>query len=291
MQEGSLRFEPSISLRPFGQEEYGNRVEVKNVNSVKFVVLALEYEIARQTQILDNGETVAQETVLYDEFRNETRPMRRKEESHDYRYFPEPDLVPATLTEEQISEVRSSIPELPLAKKRRFIEEYKLPTYDADVLVDDPGIAAWFESCAKLHNDPKSVSNLIMNDVMKELNSRELSIADFPVSVEAAADLLQRVEAGEVSKNKGREVFAEMVATGKSAGSIIEEKGMRQIGDSDEVRKMVEDAIAQNPKAAEQYKSGKGKAKGALVGGVMRASKGKADPQLVNKLIDEIVLG
>ncbi|MDP7132157.1 MAG: Asp-tRNA(Asn)/Glu-tRNA(Gln) amidotransferase subunit GatB [Planctomycetota bacterium] len=291
MQEGSLRFEPSVSLRPFGQEEYGNRVEIKNVNSVRFVVLALEYEIARQTQILDNGGAVSQETVLYDEFRNETRPMRRKEESHDYRYFPEPDLVPATLTEDQIAEVRSSIPELPLARKLRFTKEYELPTYDAGVLVEEPGIAEYFEECAKLHSDAKAVSNLIMNDVMKELNSRELSIGDFPVSVEAAADLLQRVKAGEVSKNKGREVFAEMVESGKSAGAIIEEKGMRQIGDTDEVRQMVEDAIAQNPKAAEQYKSGKGKAKGALVGGVMRASKGKADPQLVNKLIDEIVLG
>lgn len=291
MQEGSLRFEPSVSLRPFGQEKYGNRVEVKNVNSVKFVVLALEYEIARQTQILDSGGTVAQETVLYDEFRNETRPMRRKEESHDYRYFPEPDLVPANVTEDQIIEVRSAMPELPLAKKHRFIEQYELPAYDAEVLADDPGIAAWFESCAKLHSDAKAVSNLIMNDVMKELNSRKISIEEFPVDVEAAADLLRRVEAGEVSKNKGKEVFAEMAASGKNPGDIIEQKGMRQIGDSDAVRKMVEDAIAQNPQAAEQYKSGKGKAKGALVGSVMKVSKGKADPQLVNQLIDEIVLG
>ncbi|MDP6503424.1 MAG: Asp-tRNA(Asn)/Glu-tRNA(Gln) amidotransferase GatCAB subunit B, partial [Planctomycetota bacterium] len=197
----------------------------------------------------------------------------------------------ATLTEDQIAKVRSSVPELPLARKLRFTKEYELPAYDAGVLVEEPGIAEYFEECAKLHSDAKAVSNLIMNDVMKELNSRELSIGDFPVSVEAAADLLQRVNAGEVSKNKGREVFTEMVESGKSAGAIIEEKGMRQIGDTDEVRQMVEDAIAQNPKAAEQYKSGKGKAKGALVGGVMRASKGKADPQLVNKLIDEIVLG
>ena len=291
MQEGSLRFEPSISLRPFGQEKLGSRVEVKNVNSVRFVLAALEYELERQTDILDSGGTVAQETVLYDEFRNETRAMRTKEESHDYRYFPEPDLVPVELTPERIEAVRESLSELPLAKKQRYISDLGLPEYDAGVLVDDPDIAAYFEECHGLLPDAKAISNLIMNEVMRELNERKIGIEEFAVRPEGVAEVLKCVEAGEVSKNVGREVFSEMLATGKSAAEIIEEKGLRQIGDEDETRQLVQQAIDQNPAAAEQYTSGKKKAKGAIVGATMRATKGKADPQLVNQLIDEILLG
>ena len=291
MQEGSLRFEPSISLRPPGQEEYGNRVEVKNVNSIRFVLAALEYEHERQTEILDQGGEVARETVLYDEARNETRSMRTKELAHDYRYFPEPDLVPVQVAPEDLEKVRAALPELPLARKRRYMAELGLPAYDAGVIVEDPGVADYFDACASRFSDAKAVSNLVMNEVMKELNERKIGIEELPVRPEAAVELLERTEAGEVSKNVGREVFAEMVATGKSAAEIIESKGLRQIGDADEIRDFVQQAIEQNAKAAEEYKGGKKKAKGALMGQVMRLSKGKADPNLVNQLLDELLLG
>ncbi|MDP6506103.1 MAG: Asp-tRNA(Asn)/Glu-tRNA(Gln) amidotransferase subunit GatB [Planctomycetota bacterium] len=289
MQEGQLRFEPSVSLRPIGQEELSNRVEIKNVNSVRFVMSALEYEIDRQTDILDSGGTVAQETVLYDEVRDETRPMRTKEQAHDYRYFPEPDLVPVVLTEEELAEAKSQIPELPLEKRKRYVDELGLPAYDASVLVEDPGVAKYFEDCAALHSDAKAISNLIMNEVLKELNERKIVIDEFPVAASGVADLLKRIDDGEVSKNKGREVFADMVASGKDAGTIIEEKGLKQVGDADTIRQWVQAAIDNNSKAAEDYRSGNKKAKGALVGGVMRESKGKADPAEVNRLIDEIL--
>jgi aspartyl-tRNA(Asn)/glutamyl-tRNA(Gln) amidotransferase subunit B len=290
MQEGSLRFEPSISLRPFGQEKYGSRVEIKNVNSVRFVLAALEYEVRRQTEILDRGGSVARETVLYDADRGETRPMRSKELAHDYRYFPEPDLVPAALSAAQIEQIRSAMPPLPLARKQRYVSELGIPAYDAGVLVEEPGVADYFEACVALFPDAKAASNLVMNEVMRELKERKLGIEAFPVRPDAAADLLKRMEAGEISKSVGREVFAEMVETGRSAGEIIEAKGLRQIGDTDEIRGLVRQAIEQNLAAAADYRAGKKKAKGSLVGQVMRLSKGKADPQLVNRLIDELLL-
>ena len=289
MQEGSLRFEPSISIRPFDQKKLGNRVEIKNVNSVRFVVSALEFEIARQAEILDSGGTVKQETALFDETRNETRPMRTKEYAEDYRYFPEPDLVPNHLSRERLEEVKASLPELPLARRQRFLNKYGLPEYDAGVLVGDPGVADYFEECTRLHSDFKSVSNLVMNDILRELGERRIEIGEFTVSPEAASDLLERVAGGEVNKNQSREVFAEMVETGKSAGDIIEEKGLRQIGDEDTLSDLVKESIANNPQAADEYRAGKKKAKGALVGPIMQATKGKANPQVINQLIDELL--
>ncbi|MBI2194080.1 MAG: Asp-tRNA(Asn)/Glu-tRNA(Gln) amidotransferase subunit GatB [Planctomycetes bacterium] len=289
MQEGSLRFEASISLRPFGQEKLGPRVEIKNVNSVRFVLGALECEIRRQTELLNRGESVPQQTVLYDVRHDETRPMRSKEHAEDYRYFPEPDLVPLHLSPERLEAIRATIPELPLARKQRFMQCLGLSSYDAGILVEDPAIAGYFEACAALHADAKAVSNLITNEVLRELKERRLTIDAFPVRPEGLADLLRRMDAGEVSKTVARDVLTEMVATGRGAGPIIEAKGLRQIGDEAVLRALVLQAMQQNPKAVSEVRAGKSKARGALVGPVMRATQGKADPGLINRLIQELL--
>jgi len=285
MQEGSLRFEASISLRPPGDAEYGSRVEIKNVNSMKAVASALEYEARRQADLLDRGEPVARETRLWDDAAGRTKPMRSKEQAHDYRYFPEPDLVPVEVDEAWLERVRASLPELAHARKRRFIEKLGLPDYDAGVLVADKALADYFEQCVALGAEPKAASNWLMGSVLRELKTRGIGIGELPVSPAALVELIGLVDAGTIAARTGKEVFAQMAQTGRPAAEIIERRGLRQISDSTELEAVVLDVLRRNPKAVADLRAGKKKAQGFLMGQVMRATRGKANPQVARDLI------
>ena len=285
MEEGSLRCDANVSIRPVGQKEFGTRAELKNLNSFKFIQKAIEYEVDRQTKLLDQGDTVKQETRLYDADRNETFPMRSKEEAHDYRYFPDPDLVPIMIDEAWVEELRKTIPELPEQKRERFVKNYKIPEYDAGVLTSSKPLADYFEQCTALFPQPKTISNWMMGDLLRELKKDGRNIVDCPVSPSALVDLLKLIESGTISGNIAKGIFEEMYQTQKSAGSIVEEKGLKQITDSSAIEKIVAEVLQANPSQVEEFKGGKEKVLGFLVGQVMKASKGKANPAMVNKLL------
>ena len=286
MQEGKLRFEPSISLRPEGREELGARVEVKNIGSISAAVKSVEYEIKRQTELLDAGETVAQETRLWDERFERTAVMRRKETSADYRYFPEPDLVEIHLDEKWLARVRASIPELPVARRLRFQRELGLSEYDAGVLTDDLPLANYFEQCIKQGQaSAKSVANWVINDVLRLLKEREMSVADFTCPPARIASLAALVDSGELTLVTAREVFAEMIEKDEEPAAIVEAKGLTQISDTAAIEKIVDQVLAGNPTIVADYKAGKKAAANALIGPVMRATKGKANPQVVRECL------
>jgi aspartyl-tRNA(Asn)/glutamyl-tRNA(Gln) amidotransferase subunit B len=287
MEEGSLRCDANVSIRPVGQKEFGTRTELKNLNSFKFVQKAIEYEVDRQTQLLDQGDTVKQETRLYDSDRGETFPMRSKEEAHDYRYFPDPDLVPIMIDEPWVARLRETIPELPEQKRQRFATSYAIPEYDAGVLTSSKPLADYFEQCTTLFPHPKTISNWIMGDLLRELKKDSKDILDCPIPPSALVDMLKLIEAGTISGNIAKGIFEEMYQTQKSAGSIVEEKGLKQITDSSAIEKIVAEVIQANPSQVEELKGGKEKVLGFLVGQVMKASKGKANPGMVNKLLKE----
>ena len=287
MEEGSLRCDANVSIRPVGQKEFGTRTELKNLNSFKFIQKAIEYEVDRQTKILDQGDTVKQETRLYDSDRGETFPMRSKEEAHDYRYFPDPDLVPIMIDETWVEELRQTIPELPEQKRERFVKSYGIPEYDTGVLTSSAPLADYFEKCTALFPHPKTISNWMMGDLLRELKKDGRNIVDCPVSPSALVDLLKLIESGTVSGNIAKGVFEEMYQTQKSAASIVEEKGLKQITDTSAIEKIVAEVIQAYPSQVEEFKGGKEKVFGFLVGQVMKASKGKANPGIVNKLLKE----
>ncbi|MZH13455.1 MAG: Asp-tRNA(Asn)/Glu-tRNA(Gln) amidotransferase subunit GatB [Nitrospinae bacterium] len=287
MEEGSLRCDANISLRPEGQKEFGTRTELKNLNSFKFVQKAIEYEVDRQTRILEQGDKVIQETRLYDSDKGETFSMRSKEEAHDYRYFPDPDLVPVVLEEAWVEEIKKTIPELPEQKRERFAKEYGLPEYDAGVLTSSRELADYFEKCTSLFAKPKIISNWIMGDLLRELNKSNQEIGECPLSPEALVNLLKLIDEGVISGNIAKSVFEEMYQTGKEASVIVEEKGLKQITDDKAIDEMVEGVLQANPIQVEEYKGGKEKVLGFLVGQVMKTSKGKANPGAVNKLLKE----
>jgi aspartyl-tRNA(Asn)/glutamyl-tRNA(Gln) amidotransferase subunit B len=287
MEEGSLRCDANVSIRPVGQKEFGTRTELKNLNSFKFIQKAIEYEVDRQTKILDQGDTVKQETRLYDSDRGETFPMRSKEEAHDYRYFPDPDLVPIMIDETWVEKLRQTIPELPEQKRERFVKSYGIPEYDTGVLTSSAPLADYFEKCTALFPHPKTISNWMMGDLLRELKKDGRDIVDCPVSPSALVDLLKLIQSGTISGNIAKGVFEEMYRTQKSAGSIVEEKGLKQITDSSAIEKIVAEVIQANPGQVEEFKGGKEKVLGFLVGQVMKASKGKANPGMVNKLLKE----
>ena len=285
MEEGSLRCDANVSIRPVGQKEFGTRTELKNLNSFKFIQKAIEYEVDRQTKILDQGDTVKQETRLYDSDRGETFPMRSKEEAHDYRYFPDPDLVPIMIDETWVEKLRQTIPELPEQKRERFVKSYGIPEYDTGVLTSSAPLADYFEKCTALFPHPKTISNWMMGDLLRELKKDGRNIVDCPVSPSALVDLLKLIESGTVSGNIAKGVFEEMYQTQKSAASIVEEKGLKQITDTSAIEKIVAEVIQAYPSQVEEFKGGKEKVLGFLVGQVMKASKGKANPAMVNKLL------
>ena len=291
MEEGSLRCDANISLRPEGQKEFGTRTELKNLNSFKFVQKAVEYEVDRQARILDQGDQVIQETRLYDSDRGETFSMRSKEEAHDYRYFPDPDLVPVVVDKAWIEEIKKTIPELPEQKRERFVIEYSLPEYDAGVLTSSRELADYFEKCTSLFSKPKIISNWIMGDLLRELNKSNQLINECPVSPSSLVNLLKLVDRGVISGNIAKSVFEEMYQTGKEPITIVDEKNLKQITDDKAIDKMVEGVLQANLSQVNEYKGGKEKVLGFLVGQVMKASKGKANPETVNKLLKEKIAG
>ena len=287
MEEGSFRCDANISLRPVGQKELGTRTELKNMNSFKFIHKALQYEIERQTKILEQGDKVAQESRLFDPGKGITYPMRSKEEAHDYRYFPEPDLVPVVIDDHWIEETRKRIPELREQKRERFVRQYKIPEYDAAALTASRSLANYFEECVSHHNEPKLASNWIMGELLRELKNDKREINDCPVTPRAFADLLKLIDQGTLSGKIAKTVFEEMYKTGKPGETIVKEKGLAQISDESAIIKHVEEVIEANPKQCEQYRSGKDKVIGFFVGQVMKATKGQANPAMVNKLLKE----
>ncbi len=287
MEEGSLRCDANISIRPEGQKELGTRTELKNLNSFKFIQKAIEYEVDRQTRVLEQGDKVIQETRLYDSDRGETFSMRSKEEAHDYRYFPDPDLVPVVVDESWVAEIQKTIPELPEKKRSRFVTEFGIPEYDAGVLTSSRELADYFEKCTTLFSKPKIISNWIMGDLLRELNKSNKEIKDCPVSPEALINLLKLIDEGVISGNTAKEVFEDMYHTQKDPAAIVEEKGLKQITDDSAIDAMVEEVLQANLNSVEEFKGGKEKVLGFLVGQVMKASKGKANPGAVNKLLKE----
>ncbi|HDM76935.1 MAG TPA: Asp-tRNA(Asn)/Glu-tRNA(Gln) amidotransferase subunit GatB, partial [Deltaproteobacteria bacterium] len=277
MEEGSFRCDANISLRPVGQKEFGTRTELKNMNSFRHVQRALDYEIKRQKSLLMEGKEIVQETRLWDESSGKTLGMRGKEEAHDYRYFPDPDLVPLRVDSDWIEEVRQTLPELPDEKRARFLSEYGLPEYDAEVLTASKDLADYFEACVKKYSQPKKISNWIMAELMRELNRENRDIKDCPVSPENLATLLSMIDDGTISGKIAKTVFAEMYKTGKDPKKIVEEKGLVQVTDKGEIAKVIDEVLSENPKQVEEYKGGKTKLLGFFVGQVMKKTQGKAN--------------
>jgi aspartyl-tRNA(Asn)/glutamyl-tRNA(Gln) amidotransferase subunit B len=285
MEKGNFRCDCNVSIRPVGAKEYGTRAEVKNVNSFKFVQKALEYEIKRQAQVLDEGGRVVQETRLFDSGKGVTFSMRSKEEAHDYRYFPEPDLVPIVTSPETVEAIRKTITELPEAKRDRFVKEYGLPEYDADMLTQSRALAAYYEEAAKLSGQPKVISNWIMGELMRLLNAEGKEIEDCPVRPDRLADMIKMINDGTISTKIAKVVFEDMYGTGKDAETVVREKGLVQVSDSGEIENIIADVIKANPAQHADYRGGKDKLFGFFVGQVMKASKGKANPDVVNQLL------
>ena len=287
MAEGSMRCDANVSLRKKGSKELGTRTETKNVNSFKYVEKAIQHEMRRQIKILESGKRVTQETRLYDSQLDETRPMRSKEYANDYRYFPEPDLLPVVLSEDFINSVKDLMPELSEEKEKRFIKEYKLSDYDANVLSVDPNLSNFFEEVVVRSRNPKLASNWIMGELSAFLNKENLSILETKVDSINLGNLLSRIEDSTISGKIAKEIFEEMWNSKKSPDEIIEEKGLKQVTDSSEIEKVINQVLEQNQSQLEQYKSGKVKLFGFFVGQVMKASRGKANPEQVNKLLEE----
>jgi len=283
MQEGSLRCDGNVSIRPFGETKLGVKTELKNMNSFKFLKDALAYEILRQTEVIENGESIIQETRLFDPSTGKTRGMRAKEEAHDYRYFPEPDLLPITVTEEEIEDIRKKLPELPAQKKERLMKEYSIPPYDAGVLVSSRKLAQFYEDTVKLFNEPKTAANWVMGDYLRLLNERPGDAAN--VTPGKLAELLRMIKDGAISGKTAKDVFEEMFKTGRDAGEIVREKGLTQISDAGELAGIVEAVIGKNPSEVEKYRAGNQKLLGFFVGEVMKQTKGQANPGMVSELI------
>jgi len=285
MEEGSFRCDANISLRPKGQQKFGTRSELKNMNSFRNVQHALEYEIRRQRAILEGGGIVVQETRLWDVSQGATHSMRGKEEAHDYRYFPEPDLVPVVISDEWIEEVRRVLPELPMEKRERFVEQYGIPTYDAGVLTASLATADYYEETARLCGKPKLASNWIMGNLLAYLNEEKLEVTESPITPQTLADLINMIDEGTISGKIAKDVFEDMCKSGKGPKEIVDKRGLLQISDASKLEKIVEAVLEANPGQLEQYKSGKVQLFGFFVGQTMKATNGKANPGIVNELL------
>jgi len=285
LEEGSFRCDANVSVRPWGQQEFGTRAEVKNLNSFRFIKQAIEYEVERQIEVIDDGGKVVQETRLFDADSGVTRSMRGKEEAHDYRYFPDPDLVPLVVSDAWVERVRGTLPELPAAKRRRYQGELGLAAYDAGVISAERPVAEYFEALVALHNHPKTCANWVMGELLRALNENGIGIADCPVTPKLLAGVLQRIEDNTISGKIAKTVFEEIWQTGKTADQMIEEKGLKQMTDTGAIEVIVAEVIAANPGQVAEYQAGKEKLMGFFVGQVMKASKGKANPGLVNQLL------
>jgi len=289
MEKGQLRFEASVSLRPKGSEQLGTRVEIKNLNSFRAVLGAVEAEIKRQKEILLSGGKVVQQTMLWNEALKITEPMRTKETAHDYRYFPEPDLVPIVVDEAWLNRLKAEMPELPKQRFERFMREYELGEYEARLLTATPVTADYFEVATKICSDPKAIANWMLGDLQGLLNDAGKSWDECPIPPQHLGEMVKLMQEGVISVRIAKELLKEMFATQKSPKQIVEERGLVQITDEAELRRIIEEIVAANPKAVQEFLSGNEKVLGFFVGQVMRATKGKANPQLTNKLVREVL--
>ncbi|MBI5971120.1 MAG: Asp-tRNA(Asn)/Glu-tRNA(Gln) amidotransferase subunit GatB [Deltaproteobacteria bacterium] len=287
MEEGSFRCDANVSVRPAGAEKFGTRAELKNINSFKFVKDAIAYEIERQIGVNENGGLVKQETRLFDSVKGVTVSMRSKEEAHDYRYFPEPDLPPLIVDAAHVEKLKTTLPELPQAKRERFVSNYGIPAYDAGVLTSSKDLAGYYEEAVKLGAEPKTASNWVMGTVLMLLNEKGIDVKDSPVKPPAVAKIIEMVKAGVVSSTAAKEVFAEMFSTGKAPEEIVKSKGLTQLSNETDIAAMIDAVIKANPDNLAKYKSGKDKLFGFFVGEVMKAAKGKANPAVVNRILKE----
>ncbi len=285
MEKGQLRCDCNVSVRPESQREFGAKIEIKNLNSVSGVRRALAYEIQRQTKALERGETLEQETRGWNDVAGETFLLRAKESAHDYRYFPDPDLVPVK-SENLVAEARARLPELPRAKRARFVQQYQVSPYDAGVLADDLDLAHYFETAAKAAKKPKNIANWVLNDLQNALSTSGKTINDCPIPPQALDELVNLIESGKISSKQGKEVFADMFASGKGAGAIVKEKGIEQLSDASAIEALCDEVIAANPKPSADFKAGHAASLNFLKGWVMKLSKGKANPQLVGEILE-----
>jgi aspartyl-tRNA(Asn)/glutamyl-tRNA(Gln) amidotransferase subunit B len=283
MEQGSLRADVNVSVNKPG-DELGTRCEIKNLNSFKYIHSAIIYEAKRQIKLIESGESINQETRLYNIDTGETRSMRSKEDAHDYRYFPDPDLLPLEIEDKWIEEIKSTIPELPDQKKNRFIKDYNLSEYDAGVIVSDKATSDYYEKVVK-NRSPKLVTTWVTSELFSILNKKNLTIDESPVSHDKLGELIDNIESGKVSNRLAKDIFEEMCETGKSPSDIISEKGLSQISDEGELEKLVNDVLSANPENVEKYKNGKDKLFGFFVGEAMKLSKGKANPKILNELL------
>ena len=285
MEEGSLRADANVSVRPRGQKEFGTKTEIKNVNSFRFIREALEYEIDRQIAVIESGEKIVQETRLYNSNEKRTYSMRSKEEAHDYRYFPEPDLLPLIVDEKRQAEIRAMLPELPEARRKRFVEQYGITEYDAQVLTATKSLADQFESAAKSAKNPKRVANLVQSELMGRLKAKNLEIEQSPISMPGIAMSADLVESGAISSKMLKDLYDLSFERNQDFAAIYDKEKPQQITDTSAIEKMIDEVIAANPKQVEQYRAGKKTVAGFFVGKVMKASRGQANPQLVNELL------
>jgi aspartyl-tRNA(Asn)/glutamyl-tRNA(Gln) amidotransferase subunit B len=285
MEKGHLRCDANVSVRPRGAVKFGTRAEIKNLNSFKFLKQAVEYEIVRQVELIENGGEVVQETRLFDPDTGETSGMREKEHAHDYRYFPEPDLVPLCVSEAWLERVRSEMPELPAAKRARFMRDYGLREYDAQVLTATRELGEYFERAAEVCGDPKAAANWVMGDLLGALKAEGKELAESPVTAESLGQLISLIRSGEISGKLAKEIFAKMMSTGDAPRAIMEREGLRQISDAAALEAIIDQVIAANPKQLEQYRGGKTTVMAFFVGQVMKATRGQANPQTVNELL------
>lgn len=291
MEKGHFRCDANVSLRPIGQEKFGTRTETKNLNSFRFVQQAITYEIARQTEELLDGKRIVQETRLWDSVKKNTYSMRSKEEAHDYRYFPDPDLPVVRISSDFVEQIRNQLPELPDAKKQRFMESFGLSTYDAEVLVADKQVAEYFEEVVAAKADPKLVCNWISGELMRLMNENKVDIRNVGIPAKSLASLIQFLQEGSISGKIAKTVFEEMVQSGKDPATIIEVRGLKQVSDEGALRGLLETLLSNNPKQVEQFRAGKTQIKAFFVGQVMKETKGQANPQIVNQLLEELLNG
>ena len=285
MEKGHLRCDANVSVRPRGADKFGTKAEVKNLNSFRFLRMALDYEIQRQVALIEGGGKVKQETRLYNPDTGETVAMRSKEHAHDYRYFPEPDLLPLKISDEWRNRIAAAMPELPPSRRKRFLGEYGLRAYDAQVLTSSREISDYYEQTARAAGDPRTAANWVMGELSGALNAAGKEIGESPVSAEQLGELLGLVTKGEISNKLAKEIFEKMFESGESAASIVEREGLRQISDTGALSAVIDEVLAANPKQVEQYKAGKTAVIGFLVGAVIKATKGQANPGAVNQLL------
>jgi aspartyl-tRNA(Asn)/glutamyl-tRNA(Gln) amidotransferase subunit B len=285
MEEGSLRCDANVSVRPVGQATLGTKAEVKNVNSFRYLHKAIEYEIDRQIDVLESGGRVVQETRLWDSGTGRTTSMRSKEEAHDYRYFPEPDLPPLVIDAARVAVVRHTMPELPDARRRRFVASYTIPDYDAGVLTQSAALADYFEAAAAASGNPKAASNWVMGELLRTMKERDLEVGQVPLTPQALAGLIALVDKGTISSSVAKDVFAKMFASGRAAEEIVQAEGLAQTSDEGALLAIVKDVLAQNADAIAQVRAGRNNAFGFLVGQAMKASKGKGNPKVINELL------